>query len=87
MQSASSRIWTRIIVFISNDDNHYTTDTYLSTRVYVTLFIVIQVMLTAYTLVISYYLQSLLVSLLDGNQFLTGEYEFLLVVQHWCVHV
>ena len=27
MQSASSRIWTRIAVSISHDDNHYTTDT------------------------------------------------------------
>ena len=26
MQSASSRIWTRVAAFISNDDNHYTTD-------------------------------------------------------------
>ena len=27
MQSASSRIWTRVTVSISNDDNHYTTGT------------------------------------------------------------
>ena len=27
MQSASSRIWTRVAVFISYDDNHYTTGT------------------------------------------------------------
>ena len=27
MQSVSSRIWTRVTVFISYDDNHYTTDT------------------------------------------------------------
>ena len=27
MQSVSSRIWTRIAVSISCDDNHYTTDT------------------------------------------------------------
>ena len=27
MQSVSSRIWTRVAVFISYDDNHYTTDT------------------------------------------------------------
>ena len=27
MQSVSSRIWTRVAVFISNDDNHYTTGT------------------------------------------------------------
>ena len=27
MQSASSRIWTRVAVSISNDDNHYTTGT------------------------------------------------------------
>ena len=28
MQSASSRIWTRIAVSISSDDNHYTTGKY-----------------------------------------------------------
>ena len=27
MQSASSRIWTRVAVSISYDDNHYTTGT------------------------------------------------------------
>ena len=27
MQSVSSKIWTRVAVSISNDDNHYTTDT------------------------------------------------------------
>ena len=27
MQSVSSRIWTRVTVFISNDDNRYTTGT------------------------------------------------------------
>ena len=27
MQSVSSRIWTRIVVSISYDDNHYTTGT------------------------------------------------------------
>ena len=27
MQSVSSRIWTRVSVFISYDDNHYTTGT------------------------------------------------------------
>ena len=27
MQSVSSRIWTRVAVFISNDDNDYTTGT------------------------------------------------------------
>ena len=27
MQSVSSRIWTRVAVFISYDDNHYTTGT------------------------------------------------------------
>ena len=27
MQSVSSRIWTRVAVSISYDDNHYTTDT------------------------------------------------------------
>ena len=30
MQSASSRIWTRVTVSISYDDNHYTTGTSLS---------------------------------------------------------
>ena len=30
MQSVSSRIWTRVAVFISYDDNHYTTGTSLS---------------------------------------------------------
>ena len=30
MQSVSSRIWTRVTVSISYDDNHYTTGTYLS---------------------------------------------------------
>ena len=29
MQSVSSRIWTRVAVSISNDDNHYTTVKYL----------------------------------------------------------
>ena len=28
MQSVSSRIWTRVAVFISYDDNNYTTGTY-----------------------------------------------------------
>ena len=27
MQSVSSRIWTRVALFISYDDNHYTTGT------------------------------------------------------------
>ena len=27
MQSVSSRIWTRVAVFISYDDSHYTTET------------------------------------------------------------
>ena len=26
MKTASSKIWTRVTVFISNDDNHYTTN-------------------------------------------------------------
>ena len=34
MQSVSSRIWTRVAVSISDDDNHYTTDTYLYRCVY-----------------------------------------------------
>ena len=29
MQSVSSRIWTRVAVSISYDDNHYTTDIYI----------------------------------------------------------
>ena len=31
MQSVSARIWTRVAVSISYDDNHYTTDTSLYT--------------------------------------------------------
>ena len=31
MQSVSSRIWTRVTVSISYDDNHYTTHTYIYT--------------------------------------------------------
>ena len=31
MQSVSSRIWTRVVVSISYDDNHYTTDIGIST--------------------------------------------------------
>ena len=30
MQSVSSRIWTHVAVSISYDDNHYTTNAYLS---------------------------------------------------------
>ena len=30
MQSLSSRIWTRVAVSISYDDNHYTTDTMIN---------------------------------------------------------
>ena len=30
MQSVSSRIWTRVAVSISYDDNHYTTGTFVS---------------------------------------------------------
>ena len=30
MQSVSSSIWTRVAVFISYDDNHYTTSVYLT---------------------------------------------------------
>ena len=30
MQSVSSRIWTRVAVSISYDDNHYTTGTFAS---------------------------------------------------------
>ena len=33
MQSVSSRIWTRVAVSISNDDNHYTTGTSQSEKV------------------------------------------------------
>ena len=32
MQSVSSRIWTRVAVSISYDDNHYTTGTSLNTK-------------------------------------------------------
>ena len=34
MQSVSSRIWTRVAVFISYDDNHYTTGTSINTQYY-----------------------------------------------------
>ena len=34
MQSVSSWIWTRVTVSISNDDNHYTTGTYLTKYLY-----------------------------------------------------
>ena len=30
MQSASSRVWTRVAVSISYDDNHYTTGTFIA---------------------------------------------------------
>ena len=33
MQSVSSRIWTRVAVFISYDDNNYTTGTSLAEQV------------------------------------------------------
>ena len=33
MQSVSSRIWNRVAVFISYDDNPYTTDTSISLKV------------------------------------------------------
>ena len=36
MQSVSSRIWTRVAVSISYDDNHYTTDTiYIYIYIYI----------------------------------------------------
>ena len=35
MQSVASRVWTRVAVSISNDDNHYTTGT--STKVDISL--------------------------------------------------
>ena len=38
MQSVSSRFWTRIAVFISYDDNNYTT-CYDGTKIYVAIFI------------------------------------------------
>ena len=37
MQSVSSRIWTRVAVFISYDDNNYTTDTCKSSLLTITL--------------------------------------------------
>ena len=42
MQSVSSRIWTRVAVSISNDDNHYTTDTSLTHITYTYIHIYIQ---------------------------------------------
>ena len=35
MQSISSRIWTRVAVFISYDDNHYTTGTSPTTGIFI----------------------------------------------------
>ena len=35
MKSASSRIWTRITVSISYDDNHYTTGTSISMDIFI----------------------------------------------------
>ena len=35
MQSVSSRIWTRVAVSISYDDNHYTTGTSESYDIYI----------------------------------------------------
>ena len=35
MQSVSSRIWTRVAVFISYDDNDYTTGTFMGDTVYI----------------------------------------------------
>ena len=34
MQSVSSRIWTRVAVFITYDDNHYTTGIYVCMYVF-----------------------------------------------------
>ena len=39
MQSVSSRIWTRVTVSISYDDNHYTMGTTLPIQVYTILFL------------------------------------------------
>ena len=36
MQSVSSRIWTRVAVFISYDDNNYTTGTSISHMLFAT---------------------------------------------------
>ena len=38
MQSVSSRIWTRVVVSISYDDNHYTTSTSKYAMLYIDLF-------------------------------------------------
>ena len=38
MQLAWSRIWTRVAVSISYDDNHYTTGTYIHTSIYLSIF-------------------------------------------------
>ena len=41
MQSVSSRIWTRVVVSISYDDNCYTTGTSLSTFIILFLFFIV----------------------------------------------
>ena len=47
MHSASSRIWTRVTVSISYDDNHYTTGTSLSLSLSLSLCIYIYIILSA----------------------------------------
>ena len=45
MQKASSRIWTRVTVSISNDVNHYTTSASLSLYIYIYIYIYIHIYL------------------------------------------
>ena len=46
MQSVSSKIWTRVTVSISHDDNHYTTDTYLILIICLQTVILFQILLS-----------------------------------------
>ena len=45
MQSVSSRIWTRVAVSISYDDNHYTTGTFIEFIFLYTIILVISSLL------------------------------------------
>ena len=48
MQSVSSRIWTRVAVSISYDDNHYTTGTSKSCLLYVYILTFVQLFLKVF---------------------------------------
>ena len=77
MQSVSSRIWTRVAVSISCDDNHY--------NILIVIFIMIIIMLIAQILLTIFHhpslLAPLLASLLDGIQIphKADDWRFLLV--------